>query len=255
VQCTPTQPVECAAPAFSADTALPPGYYSSAQGKTGTALIAALSRIVCRARVLGYDNARDSMYANIEDPDNDDILADIYLGRTATITNRATAATANFNTEHSWPQSRGAESDPANSDIHHLFPSDAGANSERSNLPFGEVVTVLWTGADPDGDGDVSLRGRDAAGTMVFEPRDEKKGDVARALLYFYVRYNDRQTPNYSLANFNLEEETLIEWSALDPPDAFERQRNALVFRAQGNRNPFIDHPEYVAAIGDFPNS
>ena len=256
VQCTPAQPVACAAPAFRADTALPAGYYSTAQGKTGAALLAALDRIVCRARVLGYDAARDSMYARVEDPDNDDLLADVYIGRVATINSRATAAAANFNTEHSWPQSRGAQTDPAMSDIHHLFPADEGANSRRSNLPFGVVVgTPTWTSPDPDGDGDVSKQGRNAGNIEVFEPRNAKKGDIARAIFYFYVRYNSRRTPNFTLENFNIEEATLIQWSAADPPDAFERQRNSLAFRAQGNRNPFIDHPEYVAAIGDFPNS
>jgi endonuclease I len=256
VQCTPVQPVACAAPAFRADTALPAGYYSTAQGKTGAALLAALDRIACRARVLGYDAARDSMYAYVEDPDNDDLLADVYVGRVATVNSRATAAAANFNTEHSWPQSKGAQNDPAMSDIHHLFPSDASANSERSNLPFGVVAgTPAWTSPDPDGDGDVSKRGFDGSGTtMVFEPRNAKKGDIARAILYFYVRYNSRRTPNFTLGNFNLEESTLIQWATNDPPDAFERQRNSLAFRAQGNRNPFIDRPEFIAAIGDFPN-
>lgn len=255
VQCTPAQPAECAAPAYRADTTLPSGYYSAAEGKTGAALIAALHRIVCRARVLGYDAARDSMYAFVEDPDNNDLMADVYVGRVATVNSRATAAAAGFNTEHSWPQSRGAQTDPANSDIHHLFPSDAAANSERSNLPFGVVVTPMWTSPDPDNDGDVSKRGLNAQGQMVFEPRNAKKGDVARALLYFYVRYNSRRTANYSLANFNLEEATLIQWAAADPPDAFERQRNSLAYRAQGNRNPFIDRPEFVAAAGDWPNN
>lgn len=256
VQCTPFQPIACAAPAFSADTAIPAGYYSAAEGKTGAALLQALSRIVCRARVLGYDSARDSMYSFVEDPDNDDLLADVYVGRVATVNSRPTAAAANFNTEHSWPQSRGAQSDPAMSDIHHLFPSDATANSERSNLPFGIVVgTPQWTSPDPDGDGDVSKRGPDASGRMVFEPRNAKKGDVARAILYFYVRYKDRPTANFTLENFNVEEATLIQWATADPPDTFERQRNSLAFRAQGNRNPFVDRPEFVAAAGDFPNS
>ena len=70
--------MQAPAPGFRADTALPAGYYSTAAGKTGAALLAALDRIVCRARVLGYDAARDSMYARVEDPDNDDLLADVY---------------------------------------------------------------------------------------------------------------------------------------------------------------------------------
>jgi endonuclease I len=256
VQCTPVEPVACAPPAFRADTALPAGYYSAADGKTGAALLAALDRIVCRARVLGYDNARDSMYSYVEDPDNDDLLADIYLGRVAMVNSRATAVTANFNTEHSWPQSRGAQTDPAMSDIHHLFPSDESANSRRSNLPFGVVVgTPTWTSPDPDNDGDVSKQGRNANNVEVFEPRNAKKGDIARAILYFYTRYNLRRTANFTLANFTIEEATLIQWHNADPPDAFERQRNSLAFRAQGNRNPFVDRPEFVAAVGDWPNN
>jgi endonuclease I len=233
VECTPTQPVACA----------------------GAALLAALDRIVCRARVLGYDAARDSMYARVEDPDDNDLLADVYTGRLARVYSRPSADTANFNTEHSWPQSKGALNDPAMSDIHHLFPSDETANSRRSNLPFGVVVgTPTWT-SPPDSAGDVSKLGRNAAGVEVFEPRNGKKGDIARAILYFYVRYNSRRTPNFTLENFNIEEATLLQWAAADPPDAFERQRNSLAFRAQGNRNPFVDRPELVAAVGDFPNN
>lgn len=255
VQCEPFEPVACAAPAFSADTALPAAYYSAAEDETGTELINALHRIVCRARVLGYTLARDSLYANVEDPDNDDLMADVYFGRVATVNSRATAATAGFNTEHSWPQSMGAESDPAMSDIHHLFPSDQAANSRRSNMPFGVVVDTLWIGSDSDGDGDVSVQGLDASRKEVFEPRDAKKGDIARALLYVYVRYKNDPTPNFTLENFIREEATLIDWATADPPDEHESARNALIFRAQGNRNPFIDRPEFVAAIGDFPNT
>ncbi len=256
VQCTPAQPVECAAPAFRADTALPAGYYSTAEGKTGTELLAALDRILCRARVLGYDNARDSMYSYVEDPDNDDLLADIYTGRVARVYNRPSADTANFNTEHSWPQSRGADDDPAMSDIHHLFPSDEIANTRRSNHPFGVVVgTVSYTSPDPDSDGDVSKLGLNADSVLVFEPRNAKKGDIARAIFYFYTRYRLRPTEGFELDNFNIEEATLIQWHNADPPDAFERQRNSLAFRAQGNRNPFVDRPEFVTAVGNWPNN
>jgi endonuclease I len=256
VQCTPVEPVACAPPAFRADTALPAGYYSAAEGKTGAELLAALDRIVCRARVLGYNAARDSMYSFVEDPDNNDLLADIYVGRVERVYNRASADTANFNTEHSWPQSRGAEDDPAMSDIHHLFPSDETANSRRSNRPFGVVVgTPTWTSPDPDSDGDVSKQGKNADSVEVFEPRNAKKGDIARAIFYFYTRYKLRPTDNFTLQNFNIEEATLIQWHNTDPPDAFERQRNSLAFRAQGNRNPFVDRPEFVATVGNWPNN
>ncbi|HEU5185038.1 MAG TPA: endonuclease [Gemmatimonadaceae bacterium] len=256
VQCAPFEPVACAPPAASGDTALPAGYYGNAEGKTGAALLAALDRILCRTRALSYDNIRDSMYANIEDPDNNDLLADIYTGRVATVNSRATALTADFNTEHSWPQSKGAQDFPAMTDVHHLFPADEVANSQRSNLPFGVVVgTPTWMSPDPDGDGDVSKRGLDANNREVFEPRNAKKGDIARAILYFYARYNLRRTASFTLENFNIEEPVLLQWVAADPPDAFERQRNSLAFRVQGNRNPFVDRPELVAAVGDWPNN
>lgn len=251
----PASPSCTRRPFSAADTSVPAGYYASAEGKTGTALISALYAITCTNRNLTYTPARDSMYANIDDPDNDDIIYDIYVGRSATINSRATAAAADINTEHTWPQSRGANEEPAQSDLHILFSADETANSVRSNNPFGRITgTVTWTSPAVAGQTERSRLGQGASGT-VFEPRDSKKGDVARAILYFYVRYRAAPTASFSLANFNVEESTLIQWSQQDPPDAFERARNNLIFRAQGNRNPFIDHPEYVTAIGDFPNN
>ena len=237
------------------DTAVPAGYYAGAEGKTGVALIQALYAITCTQRVLGYTFARDSMYANVDDPDNDDIIIDIYVGRSATVNSRATAAAVDFNTEHTWPQSRGANEEPAQSDINILFSADEISNSVRLNYPFGNVTgSVDWTSPPQPGVNEQSRRGMNA-GRIVFEPRDSKKGDIARAILYFYVRYKLGPTPSFSLQNFNVEEATLIQWSQQDPPDEFERARNNRVFRAQGNRNPFIDRPEFVAAIGDFPNT
>jgi endonuclease I len=230
------------------------GYYAAARGRCGAELLAALHAIVRGQRVLGYTAARDSLYANVDDPDNDDVLVDLYVGRSATgVNSRATALTAGLNTEHAWPQSRGAEQDPAMSDLHHLFTADETANTRRSNTPFGTVSgNVVWSGGAGT---EVSRLGADATGALVFEPRASRRGDVARALLYFYVRYRPTPTASFSLANFVREEATLVRWAQEDPPSAFERQRHALVFRAQGNRNPFIDWPEFLTAIGDFPNT
>ena len=246
----------CTPRPFSAnDNEVPTGYYSSAEGKTGVALIQALYAISCTQRVLGYTLARDSMYANVDDPDNDNIVVDIYVGRSETVFSRASAAAVNFNTEHSWPQSRGANEEPAQSDINILFSADETSNSVRLNYPFGVVTgNVDWTSPAQPGITERSRRGTNN-GRIVFEPRDSKKGDIARAILYFYVRYKYGPTPSFSLQNFNVEEATLIQWSQQDPPDEFERARNNRVFRAQGNRNPFIDRPEFVTAIGDFPNN
>jgi deoxyribonuclease I len=257
--CWSTALAECtvAAPPPLAVSCTDPQYYAAATGKTGQALLQALAAIVATNRNLGYlttPNARDSLYAFVDDPDGDDLIAGLYTGRTATITSRATAAAAGFNTEHLWPQSRGADIDvAAGADLNILVTADSQANRVRSNLPFGVVTqNVQWTGGTG---AEVSRMGQDAQGRLVFEPRPSKRGDVARAIFYFHTRYHTARPPGYSLANFNVEEATLLQWAAADPPDDFERDRNAMVCRAQGNRNPYIDHPEYLGAIGDFPNS
>ena len=268
VASTPTPAGSCTTRPFSADTTTPAGYYAEAEFATGIRLAHELHWITCSQRILAdpsepfyadeaYEHSRDSLYDFVDDPDGDDVIVDIYTGRAETVTTRAQAAAEDFNTEHTWPQSLGADELPAFSDLHHLFTSDEVANSQRSNNPFGIVVDTLWESAPvavPGGGTETSVRGRDADGNMVFEPRDSRKGDVARAILYFFVRYALDPEFDLDLSNFALEEATLIQWHQQDPPDTFEKQRNAMVFRAQGNRNPFIDHPEWVGAIGDFPN-
>lgn len=118
---------------------------------------------------------------------------------------------------------------------------------------FGIVVDTISFGT-ADASGQVSVLGTNAQGVLVFEPRSSRKGDVARAIFYFYTRYKLAPTPSFSLANFNIEEPVLRQWAQQDPPDDFERARNNLVFRVQLNRNPFIDRPDFLTAIGDFPN-
>jgi deoxyribonuclease-1 len=138
------------------------------------------------------------------------------------------------NTEHTWPQSEGADADPAQCDLHHLFPADAEVNSLRGSLPFGEVVNTDWSEAG-------SLKGKDAQGTTVFEPRDAHKGNVARAMLYFAVRYDyPVSTRQYALYE---------SWHNSDPPDATETARNLEIQEQQGNANPFVACPNLVARL------
>jgi len=257
--CWSTALAECTviAPTSGAAACDAAGYYGPAAGKTGIDLLHSLRDIVTTNYNLGYlttPNARDSLYTFVDDPDGDDQITDVYTGRTAFVNSRSTAAAANFNTEHAWPQSRGADIDfAAGADLNILFTADATSNEKRSNIPYGIVTqNVQWTGGMG---AEVSRLGADAQGRTVFEPRPSKRGDVARAIFYFYTRYHDAPTPTFSLANFNVEEATLMQWSAADPPDDFERARNAMICRAQGNRNPYVDHPEYLSATGDFPNN
>jgi len=221
----------------------PADYYRNAEGDKGQDLLRSLAGIVSRHKELGYDRARDVMFADVDDLDNDNIVECDYTDRSLNnVTDRQTAyrGGSGFNAEHTWPQSKGAVG-AAKSDLHHLFPTDCNANSRRSSHPFGNVVTVEWT------DGGSKL-GKDAKGATVFEPRDDQKGNTARAILYFYMVYGQ----NADLSNFRYEEETLKKWHVQDPVTADERLRNDAVYSFQGNRNPFIDRPEFVSAIGNF---
>ena len=246
--CSPATPV--------VDPTIPAGYYNLAEGRTGTTLLQALHQIIDDQRVLGYNAARDSLYGFIEDQDNDNNIIELYVGDVRdSVLDRPSALLADLNAEHSWPQSLGAENDPAMSDLHILFAADETANNRRSNHPYGEVTgDTLYITPLVTSQAERSILGLNAARDTVFEPRASKKGDIARALLYFYVRYNYQRTPNFTLANFTIEEATLIEWARQDPPDAYERARHNLIYRAQGNRNPFVDRPEFLDAVGDFPN-
>lgn len=248
---------------------VPPGYYLGTAGLTGANLIAALNTIVKTGHNgFVYDSARGFLYQDVEDPDDDNLIEDVYAGRIATVDRRANSNTdagdAGFNAEHAWPQSCGARLDrqvgttPRSTgprgDLNILFAADANANSSRSNFPFGLISGAAESSFGPDSAGNFSRRGTNA-GHTVFEPRAEKRGDIARAIFYFYVRYVPEIPASLSLENFNVEEATLLQWAQQDPPDAFERARNNEVYAVQGNRNPFIDAPEFLTRIGDFPNA
>jgi endonuclease I len=245
---------ESALPFHVMPESIPAGYYSATTGKSGNDLLVALSDIVSKGtRSLSYSGARDKMFADVEDPDNDDAVDCVYTGRIAKpVNSTSTGGTARMNTEHTWPQSLGARG-VAQTDLHHLWAVDIDTNGRRGNYPFGVVKTVTWTAANPDGTPPSKL-GKDDAGRQVFEPHDRTKGDIARAIFYFYARYYRSRPADFTLSNFNVEEATLRRWHEADPPDANEQSHNDLVYAIQGNRNPFIDHPEFIKQIPDFPD-
>lgn len=136
------------------------------------------------------------------------------------------------------------------SDIHNLFPvHQNNANAVRSNYPFGIVVsdTIQRNGN--------SYFGKDAQGNWVYEPRDEQKGDLARAMFYMCTRYTENGTtwklPAYisSTINYGQDQAVLKLWNTQDPPSSIEIARNDYIDSLQKNRNPFIDHPEYACYI------
>lgn len=168
----------------------------------------------------------------------------VYTGRFVATAADREPDDEDVNCEHTWPRSRmdpdeeGALYAHQQSDIHHLFPSDTDTNSARGNLRFGEPVSDLDRQHAP------ALIGLDAAGGRVFEPRPERRGDVARAILYFSARWG-ADVPDD-------EEAVLRRWAADDPVDSRERRRNDAVQALQGNRNPLVDCPALVGRIGDF---
>lgn len=146
-----------------------------------------------------------------------------------------------LNTEHSWPQSKFTKAFPKalqKSDIHILFPIISRVNSIRGNRPFGKVITSTTAVCDK------AFYGKSAEGRSVFEPADEFKGNVARALFYYSVRYKVKID--------EVQESYLRQWHHMDPVDASESIRNEDIYVIQDNRNPFIDIPELVDRIENF---
>lgn len=147
-----------------------------------------------------------------------------------------------LNTEHTWPQSRFTNrysKEVQKTDLHHLYPTDTQMNSKRSSLHFGDVVQEV-----EELKCSLSKLGHSANGGIVFEPPDNHKGNVARAIFYFATRYDMKISPR--------EEAALREWHQQDPVDAFEYQRNEEIYKLQNVRNPFIDFPELVNYISVF---
>ena len=149
-----------------------------------------------------------------------------------------------LNCEHTWPQSKFTKAFPnelQKSDLHHLFPTDSKANSTRGNFEFADVVkNENLSNCDASRSGASVTSG----GHTYFEPPLSHKGNVARAIFYFSIRYK--------MPIGDAQEEFLRRWNQLDPVDDAEMARNNEIEKLQGNRNPFIDHPELIDQISDF---
>ncbi len=239
---------------FSVRASAPADYYRDAQGKTGMALLSTLKSTVSKHKDLGYSGARDVMFGDLDDDQDNNVVDCVYTGmeiKNVIDSSSAYKNGAGLNTEHTWPQSLGATG-AAKADLHHLFPTDVETNGARSSHPFGDVAksTHLFPEFAFMTSGNQSVLGVDAQGRTVFEPRDVHKGNVARAIFYFYTVYGFQG--NADLSNFRMEQEVLKKWHTLDPVDASERKRNDGIYSAQGNRNPFIDNPAFIEAVGKF---
>jgi len=253
----------------------PTGYYNAAAGFTGYDLKTKLKTIITTGHSgKSYDNLFTDVKAfKATDVDlfyeNDGSVLDMYSEKP----NSADAYNYHYvagdkcgqyqtesdcyNGEHFVPQSTYNSQMPMVGDIHQLTPTDGYVNNRRNNFPFGKVTTPTWTSTNGSKLGNISVTGYSG---LAFEPIDEFKGDVARILLYFVTRY-ESQIPNYSFPMFNGTQnqafktpflEMLIGWHNLDPVSPREIYRNNKAYLYQGNRNPYIDHPEFVGMI--WPN-
>ncbi|RMF58904.1 MAG: T9SS C-terminal target domain-containing protein [Calditrichaeota bacterium] len=200
--------------------------------------------------VLDYGTARDSMYAYIDN--HEDSVRGVYTGYTIYVPHGApnprdytNGADPIINTEHTWPRSKGATG-MARRDLHHLFPTNAVANSARANLPFDESpdnLTDRWY-RDTDVLENIPPNHIDEYSELDFntrfEPREDHKGNVARAMFYFYTMYRskaDSADPTF----FNLQKDILRLWNSLDPVDSAEVTRTYAVAHFQGGTvNPFV---------------
>lgn len=225
-------------------------YYAPAEGKRGVALLRTLHAIIEEGHEpLSYVRARSEMFQHVADLDDDNVVEELYSGRRMSgVKGLTTATEQGLTAEHVWPQSEGATRE-ARTDLHHLRPADGALNRHRSNLPYGVVKSAVWASPAVEGVDELSLVGRDKDGVKVFTPRASMRGDLARDQFYFFTRYQADRPDNYSLKNFRISLPTLVRWHEEDPVDEGERARNEAIFQLQGNRNPYVDHPEFVDRV------
>ncbi|MFJ9623968.1 endonuclease I family protein [Streptomyces sp. NPDC101181] len=236
------------APYTATSAALDDTYYQDAVGKTGEELKAALHTIISDQTRLSYGQVWDALKATDQDPANTSNVILLYTGRSQSKNDNG-GGSGQWNREHVWAKSHGdfGTSTGPGTDIHHLRPEDVQVNSARGNKDFDSGGSAVGGAPGNFTDGDS------------FEPRDAVKGDVARMILYMAVRYEGNDSfadlePNDQVNNGSAPKmgklSVLKQWSQEDPPDTFEKRRNDVIFdQFQHNRNPFIDHPEWVDAI------
>jgi len=246
---------------------IPAGYYNSATG-TGYTLKTQLYNII-----KGHtDNGYSGLYTTYQTSDrdyfyeNDGTILDMYsenptgidpYNYSAGTTDRCGSYSAEgdcYNREHIIPQSVFNSNAPMVSDAHFITPTDGKVNGQRSNYPHGTVASASWTSKNGSKLGSSGVSGY--SGT-VFEPINEFKGDIARMYFYFATRY-ENTVSGYGYDMFNGTSDQvftpaflsmLLTWNAQDPVSSREIARNNAIYAQQNNRNPYIDHPEYVQAV------
>ncbi|BDD08507.1 hypothetical protein FUAX_09390 [Fulvitalea axinellae] len=238
-------------------------YYKSAKGKVGADLKSTLTDIIEGHRDRGY-SALWEIYRT-SDRRSDGTVWDIYSdnpnGANPYDYSFGSGQCGNYggegdcyNREHTVPKSWFGKKAPMVNDFFHILPTDGYVNGKRSSHPYGEVDNASWTSQNGSELGS-ARSGLGYSGTA-FEPIDEYKGDVARIYFYFVTRYaskiggwdNEVFSHDYKgLDPWALE--MFLKWHKNDPVSQKEITRNEEGFKFQGNRNPYVDHPEFVDKI------
>lgn len=229
--------------------------FAVANDYSGTEIKSAVTNAISENhKNLTYSEVWTALTETDEDTANSDNVILFYKGTSlAKLSNGSGEQSSNpdnWNREHVWAKSHGfpSTSQEGYTDIHHLRPTDISVNASRGNLDFDNSDNALAESPINRVDGDS------------FEPRDEVKGDVARMVFYMDTRYEGSgsdSTPDLSVVDrlTSTGEAALgrlcrlLEWHNGDPVSSFEQNRNNVIYEYQGNRNPYIDHPEWVSAI------
>jgi endonuclease I len=257
------------------------GYYAGVTTTSASALRSSLHPVIDDSTKIPYTASTTDTWDVLDraeqDPLNTSRILDIYKNASYA---KAGGGNNFYNREHTWPNSLGFPADGATNypytDLHMLMASDISYNSTRSNKPYDncpsgctELPTTAYAG---QGGGSGTYPGNSNwSNASVFQVWSKMKGNVARAMFYMDLRYEGgthgvsgaaepdlRLTDTMSLivqsgGNASVaymgKLSTLLQWHQQDPVDEAERLRNDLIQTYQGNRNPFIDHPEWAACI------
>ena len=237
-----------------ADAATYDSYYANLnENLTGTAFRAELASLITSTHRYNptYDGLRNIFDESDADPNKSGNILWFYTGTSVSFSGSFNTGT---NREHVWPKNAGnafPETSDAGSDAHHLRPTNSSLNSTRSNNSFGEVPQTVGNIVKENGSSSYDNLCYQANDT--FYPGKGYRGATARILMYVQTRWGDKYNLSFVLGNGNNKTigdiEDLFKWHLEEPPTAEEIARNEAVYAVQGNRNPFIDHPEYAEMI------
>lgn len=246
---------------IQAQAQIPPGYYNAAQGLTGASLKVALHNIIKNHNSVSYA----SLWTHFQTTDKKsngkvwDMYSDVPGGtppyQFTFVSDQCGSYNSEadcYNREHSWPQSWFNSETTPSSDLFHVYPTDGYVNNIRSNYPYAEVGWVNTTTLNGSTLGFSSSTGYTSA---AFEPIDEYKGDFARSYFYMSTRYMNEDAGWSTSAATNKSNllpwqvDLLLQWSHQDIVSTKEIARNNAVYQIQNNRNPYIDHPEWIDSI------